>query len=52
MTYQQKLFILKKLSEIFQDIESIKNEMLNGNPYLERRETIQQTTEKMLNPNL
>lgn len=47
-----KNFILKKLSEIFHDIESMKDEMLDGNPYLERRMTIQQTIEKMLIPNI
>lgn len=45
---QSKNFTLKELSEIFHDIESLKDKMLEADPNLERNMTVHQAVEKML----
>lgn len=45
-----KYLILKKFSEIFHDIENVKDIMLGADPNLERTVTIHQGMAKMLAP--
>ena len=45
-----KTFTWKELSELFHNIESAKDEMLEANPNLERSVTVHQGTDKMFPP--
>lgn len=50
MKWQEKKNTLKELLELFHNIESTKNKLLEDDPNLERSMTICQSIEKMLTP--